>query len=87
LAPRLLAAFDEQRDRYPSAAAIQKYAGIAPVVERSGNKSWTHWRYVCPKFLRQTFVEWVGQPYDESRYLLALQKRYSPILAFAAQSS
>ncbi|MGK0473192.1 MAG: hypothetical protein ACJAR0_003688 [Candidatus Azotimanducaceae bacterium] len=24
-------------------------------------KSWTHWRYNCPKFLPQTFVEWAGQ--------------------------
>lgn len=36
-------------------------AGIAPVIERSGQKSWTHCRYCCPKFLRQTFVEWAGQ--------------------------
>jgi transposase len=118
LAPRLLAAFGEQRDRFPNAAAVQKCVGIAPVV--------------CSKFLRQTFVEWVGetiphcfwakafyesrrakgvshhaiiralafkwirilwrcwvdrQPYDEARYLMALQKRHSPLLAFAAQST
>jgi hypothetical protein len=40
---------------------MQKYAGVAPVIEQSGKKSWTHWRYSCPKFLRQTFVEWAGQ--------------------------
>lgn len=61
LAPRLLVAFGTDRARYQSAADLQKYAGIAPVVERSGQKSWTHWRYSCPKFLRQTFVEWAGQ--------------------------
>jgi transposase len=38
-APRLLVAFGEQRDRYASADELQKYAGIAPVTERSGNKS------------------------------------------------
>ena len=54
LAPRLLAAFGEQRERYHSAAEIQKYAGIAPVTERSGKKHWVHWRLQCPKFLRQT---------------------------------
>src|SRR5262245_3002850 len=43
-APRLLVAFGEQRDRYASAADLQKYAGIAPVTERSGKKSWVHWR-------------------------------------------
>jgi transposase len=132
LAPRLLAAFGENRDRFPSAASVQKCTGIAPVVERSGNKSWTHWRFIGPTFLRQTFIEWVGesiphsfwakafyesrrakdvphhvilralafkwiriiwrswydrQPYDEARYLLALQKHHSPIIAHAAQSS
>ena len=42
LAPRLLAAFGERRERFPDAAALQKFAGIAPVIERSGNKSWVH---------------------------------------------
>ena len=61
LAPRLLVAFGSNRARYESAADMQKYAGVAPVIEQSGKKSWTHWRYSCPKFLRQTFVEWAGQ--------------------------
>jgi transposase len=60
-APRLLVAFGEQRERYATAAALQKYAGIAPVTERSGKKSWVHWRLQCPKFLRQTFVEWAAE--------------------------
>ena len=58
LAPRLLVAFGEQRDRFASAAEVQKYAGVAPVTERSGQKTWVHWRWQCPAFLRQTFVEW-----------------------------
>jgi len=58
LTPRLLVAFGEQRERYGSAAEVQTYAGIAPVMERSGKQSWVHWRCQCPKFLRQTFVEW-----------------------------
>ena len=59
-APRLLAAFGEQRERYTCAAELQKYSGIAPVTERSGKKSWVHWRMQCPTFLRQTFVEWAA---------------------------
>ena len=59
-APRLLVACGEQRDRYASAEALQKYAGMAPVTERSGHKTWVHWRLQCPKFLRQTFVEWAA---------------------------
>ena len=60
LAPRLLVAFGSNRERYNDASELQKYAGIAPVIERSGKKTWTHWRYSCPTFLRQTFVEWAG---------------------------
>ena len=59
-APRLLAAFGEQRQRYRSANDIQKYAGVAPVTERSGNSNWVHWRWSCPTFIRQTFVEWAA---------------------------
>jgi hypothetical protein len=33
-------------------------AGVAPVVERSGRSTWVHWRFCCPKFLRQSFVEY-----------------------------
>ena len=128
LAPRLLVAFGEQRDRFASAAELQKYGGIAPVTERSGQKSWIHWRWQCPTFLRQTFVEWAAPtinksywaglyyyqqrakgcshqaavralafkwirilyrcwktrtPYDEARYLKALQERGSPLLKMA----
>ena len=60
-APRLLTAFGEDRTRYENASEIQRYSGIAPVLERSGKKSWTHWRYSCPKFMRQSFVEWAGE--------------------------
>jgi len=60
MAPRILVAFGENRERYSDANDIHKYSGIAPVVEQSGKKKWTHWRYSCPTFLRQTFVEWAG---------------------------
>ena len=66
LAPRLLVAFGEQRERFASAAEVQKYSGIAPVTERSGQKSWIHWRWQCPTFLLQTFVEWAAQTINKS---------------------
>jgi transposase len=66
LAPRLLAAFGEQRERYAGADELQKYSGIAPVTERSGKSSWVHWRWRCPKFVRQTFVEWAAQTINKS---------------------
>ncbi|HEY9640449.1 MAG TPA: IS110 family transposase [Coleofasciculaceae cyanobacterium] len=61
LAPRLLVAFGEDRARFASAQAFMSYIGIAPVKEESGKKRWVHWRWSCPIFLRQIFVEWVNQ--------------------------
>ena len=58
LAPRLIAALGSQRDRYQTAHEIQCYSGIAPVVASSGKQRWVHWRWCCPRFLRQTFHEW-----------------------------
>jgi len=60
-APRLLAAFGEQRDHDTSAEELQQYAGMAPVTARSGNTAWVHWRLRCPTFLRHTFVEWAAE--------------------------
>jgi transposase len=65
-APRLLAAFGEDRERYRRCEELQKYSGIAPVTERSGQKCWVHWRYRAPTFLRQTFVEWAGETIPRS---------------------
>ena len=28
------------------------------MTESSGKQKWIHWRWACPKFLRQTFHEW-----------------------------
>ncbi len=53
-------------ERFQHADELQKYAGIAPVTERSGKKSWVHWRWQCPTFVRQTFVEWAGQTINKS---------------------
>jgi hypothetical protein len=60
LAPRLLAAFGAQRDRYQNAADLQTFSGIAPVTQRSGKSEWVHVRWACPRFLRQTFHEWAA---------------------------
>jgi len=68
LAPRLLAAFGSQRERYANAEEVQAYTGIAPVTERSGKKKWVHFRWACPKFLRQTFHEWAGHSIAHSQW-------------------
>lgn len=66
MGPRMLAALGDNRNRFNSAEEIQNYAGIAPVTERSGQKSWVHWRWQCAKFVRQTFVEWTAKTVNSS---------------------
>jgi transposase len=63
---RLLAAFGTDRARFESADEVARLSGIAPVIERSGQSSWTRWRYFCPKFLRQSFVEYAGESIKHS---------------------
>jgi transposase len=71
MAPRLLAAFGSQRDRYSCADELQTYSGIAPVTERSGKRKWVHFRWACPKFLRQSFHEWAGHSIAQSAWARA----------------
>jgi transposase len=78
LEPRLIAAVGSRRERFESAQAIASFAGIAPVKQASGQQLWIHWRWACPKFIRQTFHEWAGcsirtcgwprQHYDQQRH-------------------
>jgi len=68
IAPRLLAAFGEDRDRYHCAAQLQKRSGIAPITKRSGDSTWVHWRFQCPKFLRQTFIDFAAQTVNKSAW-------------------
>jgi transposase len=60
-AARLLAALGADRERWASADEVARYAGVAPVIERSGQSCWVRWRYFCPKFLRQSFHEFAGE--------------------------
>ena len=69
--PRLIAALGTQRDRYNSASELQCYSGIAPVLASSGKQSWVHWRWACPKFLRQTFHEWAAHSIGSSTWASA----------------
>jgi transposase len=60
LEPRLIAALGSRRERFDSAHSAACFAGIAPVQEASGKSLWIHWRWACPKFIRQTFHEWAA---------------------------
>lgn len=77
LAPRLLAAFGSRRDRWRHSLEFATYSGIAPVREQSGKRFIIHWRWACPKFVRQSlhefarcsarFCPWAKRFYDTQR--------------------
>jgi transposase len=60
LAPRLVAAFGSDRERFSSASELQTLSGVAPVTKRSGRSRIVHRRWACPKFLLQTFHEFAA---------------------------
>jgi len=68
LAPRLLSLFGSDRARWADATDIQKYSGIAPVIERSGKSVWVHRRLSRPKFICQTFHEFAQQSVQHSSW-------------------
>lgn len=78
MAPRLLAAFGSERERYENAGEVQTWSGIAPVTETSGKSCWVHFRFACSKFLRQSFHEFAACSIPKSLWARAyyeLQRR------------
>jgi transposase len=77
LQPRLAVALGTDRKRFQMAVELQQFSGTAPVTVKSGKSCWVHWRWACPKFMRQSFVEfaacslvkstWATQTYDRLR--------------------
>lgn len=75
MAPRLAVAFGTARERYEDASEMQRYSGIAPVMERSGKQTWVHARWQCPTFLRQTFHEYAAASLPFSEWALAYYRQ------------
>ncbi len=71
MAPRLLAAFGSQRERYENAGEVQTWSGIAPVRASSGTSNWVHFRFACPKFVRQSFHEFALYSIRQSQWARA----------------
>jgi transposase len=61
LAPRLLAEWGDERERYPDAAGVQALAGTAPVAFQSGKFVSVHRRYACSKPLRNALHQFAWQ--------------------------
>ena len=79
LAPRLMVAFGVDRDRWESAAEIQRWSGIAPVTVQSGNQLWVHYRWACSKFTRQTFHEFAAQSVIQCEWAKAFYLRMTQV--------
>jgi transposase len=86
LLPRAIVAFGTQRERFSDAEELQCCSGIAPVTEQSGRTKVVHFRYACPQFTRQTFMEWAAHSMGTSAWARAFYdlKRSEKMGHFAA---
>src|SRR5207249_4449597 len=71
LAPRLLASMGSERERFAQPENLQSFSGVAPVTKQSGGKCSIHRRYLCPKFLKQSFHEYAKESILHSRWAAA----------------
>jgi transposase len=74
-ASRLISALGPDRTRYEGVEDLLTFAGIAPIIERSGKMIVTHFRWFCPKFLRQSFHEFAGQSIQYSQWAKAFYRQ------------
>jgi transposase len=58
LAARVLGESGDRRERFPTPAALQSYAGTAPVTKASGRSRVVVARRACNRFLRQALLRW-----------------------------
>lgn len=77
LTPRLMVAFGVDRQCWESANRLQSYSGVAPITKASGRSKVVQARVACPKFVRQSFLEfarcsvgksvWAREYFDRQR--------------------
>jgi transposase len=58
LAARVLGEIGDRRERFPTPATLQCYAGTAPVTKASGRSRAVTARSACNRFLRQALLRW-----------------------------
>jgi hypothetical protein len=72
---RLISALSTDRSRYERVEDLLTFTGIAPIMERSGKTTVTHFRWCCPTFLRQSFHELAGQSIQYSQWAKAFDRQ------------
>jgi transposase len=75
LAPRLLAEWGDDRERYADAASVQALAGTAPVVVASGKFRAVRRRQACNKALRNVLHQFAWQSTQEEAWARAYYQR------------
>jgi hypothetical protein len=75
LAPRLLAEWGDDRERYMDANSVQTLAGTAPVPFQSGNFSKAHKRFACLKPLRNVLHQFAWQSTLQEAWAAAYYQR------------
>jgi transposase len=75
LAPRLLAGWGDDRERYLSAASVQALAGTSPVVYQSGKYAKAHRRYACVKPFRNVLYQFAWQSTFQEAWAQACYQR------------
>jgi hypothetical protein len=68
---RWIRALGTDQSRYEWVEDWLIFAGIAPIIERSGKTIVTHCRWCCPTCLRQSFHGFAGQSIQYSRWAKA----------------
>jgi len=75
LGPRLAAFFGLNRCKWNDPNEMQSFSGVAPVTDQSGKfHRWVHWRVACPKFIRQSLVEFANHSRAKSLWAAAYYK-------------
>jgi Transposase IS116/IS110/IS902 family len=74
-ASRLISALGTDRTRDECVEDLLTFAGMAPIIERSGKTIVTHFRWFCPTLLRQSFHEFAGQSIQYSRWAKAFYRQ------------
>jgi len=75
LAPRLLAEFGDDRQRYQNTASLQALAGTSPVPYESGNYAKPHRRYACIKPLRNALQQFAWQSTQTEPWAMTYYER------------
>jgi transposase len=75
LAPRILAEWGDDRERYSDANSVQALAGTSPVAYESGNYSKPHKRSACIKPLRNALQQFARQSTKQEAWALAYYQR------------